>query len=153
MPLTSFPDLLNPATLAYTNASSNSLKLAIAAPSGNQTVDPVLYPVIKISNPTTAIACQFNLVTSYSGPVTYPNGQTSAGSANMWLVEFIPNSLIFGTYTAAQQLTFSVSNAFGGGTGTVTWDGGAPTWSNNYNVFQFYTLDGINVKGRALVQN
>ena len=153
MPLTSFPDLLKPATLAYTNASSNSQKLVFSGPSSNQTVDPVLYPVIKFSLPTTAIACQFNLATSYSGPVTYPNGQTSAGSSNMWLVEFLPNSLIFGTYTAAQQLTFSVSNAFGGGTGTVTWDGGAPVFTNNYNVFQFYTLDGINVKGRALVQN
>jgi len=151
--LSSVPDIIKPATLAYTNASAASNKLLITSPSTNQTANPIATPTIKVYQPSTQVTLNFDLNTNFVGPQTLSNGNTTATHGYTWFVEYIPNSSIFGSFTAAQQLNFAVTLAFGGGTGVVIWDGGTPTWTNNYNVFQFYTVDGVNVKGRVWVQN
>jgi hypothetical protein len=156
VPLNSVPTLFKAHTFAYTNAQAAVNLNAISAPSTAQTVNPIATPYVKVSAPTTAITVNFDLNTNYVGSQTLPAGagtNVTATHGYMWFVEFIPNSGIFGSYTASQQVTFSVSLAFGGGTGNVAYDGGSLALGNNYNVIQFYTLDGINVKGRVAVSN
>ena len=68
---------------------------------------------------------------------------TSATTGYIWLVEFVPN-------TSGQQLNFAVSLPASGT--SIVWDGGStPSGPTTYAVYQFYTLDGSNVKARVLV--
>lgn len=155
MPLNSVPTVFNAHSFAYTNAQAAVNLNLISAPSTAQTVQPCITPNIRVANPTTAITVNFDLNTNYVGSTILPTGAASNVTAThgyMWFVEVIPNASIFGSFNATQQFTFSVSLAYGGGTGNVIFDGGSLTLTNNYNVIQFYTLDGINVKGRVWAQ-
>ena len=149
MPLSTYPDIYGAATLAYTSATANSAPTLFTNPSASQTVNPLSTPTVKVYRPSTVITLNFDISTNYVGGqayipvrnVTYTT--TSAVTAYTWLVEFVPNN-------SGQALNFAITSPASGT--SIVWDGGStPTAPTTYAVYQFYTLDGSNVKARVLV--
>lgn len=133
MPFTTYPDIFKPATLAYNNSTSYALKSTITSPSSDQTVDPIATPYIRVLTPGSVISLKFDLVTN-----------ATAGHAYKWIVEFKPSGTI-------NNINFAVALP---ATGTsVVFDGGsynAPTLSTGFAIYEFYTVDGVNIKGRTV---
>lgn len=149
MPVSSYPDLYAAATLAYNTATANSLPALFTNPASSQTVNPLATPTIKVYKPSALITLNFDIASNYVGaqPYTPVLGKTysttSSALGYMWYVEFVPN-------TPSQQLSFAITNPASGT--SLVWDGGStPTAPTTYAVYQFYTLDGVNVKARVLV--
>ena len=149
MPVSSYPDKYVASTLAYNTATASSLNTVITSPSSSQTVNPLATPTVKVFKPTTNITLNFDIQSNYVGASTYTPlrgnsySTTSATTGYIWLVEFVPN-------TSGQQLNFAVSLPASGT--SIVWDGGStPSGPTTYAVYQFYTLDGSNIKARVLV--
>jgi hypothetical protein len=149
VPVSSYPDLYAPATLAYNTATANSLPALFTNPSSNQTVNPLSTPTIKVYRPSTVITLNFDIASNYVGAQSYIPvlGKTyttsSATTGYMWYVEYVPN-------TASQAINFAITNPASGT--TIVWDTGSqPAAPTTYAVYHFYTLDGLNVKAKVLV--
>lgn len=149
MPVSSFPDKYAASTLAYNTATANSLPSLFTNPSSNQTVNPLATPTIKVFKPTAVITLNFDIFSNYVGSQPYipisgvSYTTTSATNGYMWYVEFVPN-------TTSQAINFAITSPASGT--SIVWDGGSvPTAPTTYAVYQFYTLDGLNVKARVLV--
>ena len=149
MPFTSYPDKYAAATLAYSTASAQNLKTVFNNPSSSQVVNPLATPTIKVFKPSTVITLNFDIATTYVVPQAYiPTRGVSyttnaAATGYMWFVEFVPN-------VSGQALNFGVSLPASGT--TLVWENGStPTAPTTYAVYHFYTLDGVNVKGKVLV--
>ena len=149
MPLSSYPDKYAASTLAYNTATANSLPALFTNPASNQTVNPLATPTVKVYKPSTVITLNFDIASSYVGQQAYiplRNVSYTTASAPLgftWVVEFVPNN-------SGQSLNFAVTSPASGT--SLVWDGGStPTAPTTYAVYQFYTLDGLNVKARVLV--
>lgn len=149
MPLSSYPDKYAASTLAYNTATANSLPALFTNPASNQTVNPLITPTVKVYKPSTVITLNFDIASSYVGQQAYiPLRNVSYTTASSplgftWVVEFVPNN-------SGQSLNFAVTSPASGT--SLVWDGGStPTAPTTYAVYQFYTLDGLNVKARVLV--
>lgn len=149
MPLSSYPDIYAPSTLAWNSATANSSKQLITNPSSSQTVNPIATPTIKVFKPSTVITVNFDIASNFVGAQNYTPviGKTyttqSANIGYMWYVEFVPN-------TANQSINFAITNPASGT--SLVWDTGSqPAAPASFAVYHFYTFDGLNVKGKALV--
>ena len=149
MPLSSYPDKYVASTLAYNTATANSLPALFTNPSSNQTVNPLTTPTIKVFKPTAVITLNFDIASNYVGAQPYIPVQgvtyttSSATTGYMWYVEFVPT-------TANQAINFAITSPASGT--TIVWDGGTqPAAPTTYAVYHFYTLDGLNVKAKVLV--
>jgi hypothetical protein len=149
VPFSSYPDLYRAGTSAYNTAIALSTKSIFATPSSSQTVNPLATPYVKVNRPSTVITLNFDIATNFTSAqayiplrnVTYTT--TSSAIAATWTVEYVPN-------TSGQILNFAITSPASGT--SLVWDGGsAPSGPTTYAVYQFYTLDGLNVKAKVLV--
>jgi hypothetical protein len=149
VPFSSYPDLYVAGTLAYNTSAASAQKTTFTNPSANQTVNPLATPYVKVFKPTTAITLNYDIASNFVGPqayiplrnVTYTTSSTATGYS--WTVEYVPN-------TSGQTLSFGVTLPASGT--SIVWDGGsAPSGPTTYAVYQFYTLDGLNIKAKVLV--
>jgi len=149
VPISSYPDLYRANTTAYQTSTQLSQKSIFTNPSSSQTVNPLATPYVKVYKPTTSITLNFDIATNFVGPQPYTPlrnvsySTSSAAIGAIWTVEFVPN-------TSGQQLNFGISLPASGT--SIVWDGGStPSGPTTYAVYQFYTLDGSNIKARVLV--
>lgn len=149
MPFSSYPDIYSAGNNAYNTAVSISKKSILTTPSANQTVNPLATPYVKVDRPSTVITLNFDIATNFVGAqayiplrnVTYTTTSSTIGA--IWTVEYVPN-------TSGQILNFAITSPASGT--SLVWDGGsAPSGPTTYAVYQFYTLDGLNVKAKVLV--
>lgn len=151
MPLSQNPPVFTGSTLAYNTATASLSKSVITTPSASsQTVNPMATPYIHVVRPTNStFTLNLDLLTNYVGagltqPNVYAQTQVTAPLGYRWFVSFVPA-------TGGNQLAFAVTSPASGT--SITWDSvsGAPTGVSTFAVYEFYTADGVNVKGRTVV--
>lgn len=133
MPFNTYPDVFQASTLAYATSTGYVPKNVISSPNSDQTVDVIAAPYIRIATPGSVINLKFDMATNFT-----------AGHAYRWTVEFIPSATI-------NNINFAVALPASGT--SIVFDGGSyntPTLNTGFAIYEFYTLDGLNIKGRTV---
>lgn len=133
MPYTTYPDIAQASTLAYANSTGYELKTVIASPNSDQTVDVIATPYVRVTTPGSVINLKFDIATS-----------NTAGHAYRWIVELVPSATVNNINFAIALPASGTSLVFDGGSYNV------PTLNTGFAIYEFYTVDGLNVKGRTV---
>lgn len=133
MPFNTYPDIFKPHELAYTTAIANTNKVVLSSPNSDQTVDVIQNPYIRVTTPGSVINLKFDIATS-----------NTAGHGYRWTVELVPSGTINNINFAIALPASGTSIVFDGGSYSV------PTLTTGFAIYEFYTLDGLNVKGRTV---